>query len=202
MSTDSYSQDLYQSAQDSKELPAPGTVAQQHSEELIKLIKDEIESNNGAISFQRYMELALYAPGLGYYAAGSTKLGESGDFITAPEISPLFSQTLANAILPVLDNAKVILEVGAGRGRMAADILTFLQQQDKLPAEYWILELSADLAERQKQTIATTVPELINRVKWLDALPDHFSGDGIEANQRAIGTQGKQTSFTNPVCRR
>ncbi len=176
MSTDSYSHQLYQSANAAKELPAPGKLAQQHSEELISLIKKEIELNNGAISFQRYMELALYAPGLGYYAAGSTKLGESGDFITAPEISALFSQALAKAIVPALDESNIILEVGAGRGRMAADILLYLQQQNKLPDEYWILELSADLRERQKQTIAELVPELNDKVKWLDNLPQHFSG--------------------------
>lgn len=176
MSSDSYSQQLYQSSRDSQELPAPAEDAQQHSEELIMLIKNEIDQNDGAISFQRYMELTLYAPGLGYYAAGSAKLGEEGDFITAPEISPLFSQTLANAILPAFDSDQIILEVGAGRGRMAADILVYLQQQNKLPKEYWILELSADLRERQKVTIEATVPELVNRVKWLDTLPEKFSG--------------------------
>lgn len=172
----SYEEQLYQSSRDSKDLPVPGDLAQQHSEQLIGLIKNEIDNNDGAISFQRYMELALYAPGLGYYAAGSNKLGEEGDFITAPEISTLFSQALANAIIPALDNASVILEVGAGRGRMAADILVFLQQQNKLPEEYWILELSADLRERQKNTIEETAPELLDKVKWLNLLPDNFSG--------------------------
>ena len=176
MSPDSYSQQLYQSSRDSQELPTPGEEAQQHSEELIMLIKNEIDQNDGAISFQRYMELVLYAPGLGYYAAGSAKLGEEGDFVTAPEISSLFSQALANAIIPALDSDQIILEVGAGRGRMAVDILVYLQQQNKLPKEYWILELSADLRERQKVTIEATVPELINKVKWLDTLPEQFSG--------------------------
>lgn len=176
MSSDSYSEQLYQSARDSKNLPQPSDLAQQHSETLISLIKSEIEQKGGAISFQRYMELALYAPALGYYAAGSAKLGEEGDFITAPEISPLFSQALANAILPALDSDQIILEVGAGRGRMAADILIYLKQQNKLPKEYWILELSADLRERQKVTIEATAPDLINKVKWLDVLPEQFSG--------------------------
>ena len=176
MSSDSYSEQLYQSARDSKNLPQPSDLAQQHSESLISLIKSEIEQKGGAISFQRYMELALYAPALGYYAAGSAKLGEEGDFITAPEISPLFSQALANAILPALDSDQIILEVGAGRGRMAADILIYLKQQNKLPKEYWILELSADLRERQKVTIEATAPDLINKVKWLDVLPEQFSG--------------------------
>lgn len=176
----SYAEQLYQSSRDTKDLPVPGDLAQQHSEKLIALIKDEIDKNKGAISFQRYMELVLYAPGLGYYAAGSNKLGEEGDFITAPEISPLFSQSLAKAILPALDlkldQDQIILEVGAGRGRMAADILIYLKQQNKLPKEYWILELSADLRERQRSTIKDVVPELIDRVKWLDSLPENFSG--------------------------
>ncbi len=180
MSSNSYSEKLYQSANDSKDLPVPGDYAQQHSEKLITLIKTEIDNSDGAISFQRYMELALYAPGLGYYTAGSTKLGEEGDFITAPEISPLFSQALANSILPVLEleleHEQIILEVGAGRGRMAADILDYLKQQNKLPKEYWILELSADLRERQKNTIKETVPDLVDKVKWLDTLPEEFSG--------------------------
>ena len=176
MSPESYSEQLYQSARDSKDLPIPGELAQQHSENLIELIKAEIEKNEGAISFQRYMELVLYAPGLGYYTAGSSKLGEEGDFVTAPEISPLFSQSLANSILPVIEADQIILEVGAGRGRMAADILVFLKQKNKLPKEYWILELSADLRQRQKQTVKETVPDLIGRVKWLDELPDKFSG--------------------------
>ena len=176
MPSDTYSNQLYQSARDSQELPAPGDVAQQHSEKLITLIKNEIAQNNGAISFQRYMEHALYAPGLGYYAAGSEKLGEEGDFVTAPEISLLFSQTLANAVLPALNSDQIILEVGAGRGRMAADILVYLKQKNKLPKEYWILELSADLRERQKQIIAETIPEFLENVKWLDELPEQFSG--------------------------
>ena len=176
MSSNSFSEKLYQSARDSKDLPAPGVLAQRHSEKLITLIKSEIDKNNGAISFSRYMELALYAPGLGYYAAGSAKFGEEGDFITAPEISPLFSQALANAILPALNEEDIILEVGAGRGRMAADILVYLKQQNKLPREYWILELSADLRQRQRTTIEETIPELLEKVRWLDELPENFSG--------------------------
>lgn len=176
MSSDSYNQQLYQSARETKELPVPEEVAQHHSEKLIALIKSEIEKNDGAISFQRYMGLALYAPGLGYYAAGSAKLGEEGDFITAPEISALFSQALANAILPAFEKDQIIFEVGAGRGRMAADILVYLKQKNKLPKEYWILELSADLRERQKQTITEIIPDFVENVKWLDELPNAFSG--------------------------
>lgn len=174
----SYSEQLYRSSVAAKELPLPDDDAVRHSERLIDSIKNEIEKNEGLISFQRYMELALYAPGLGYYAAGSAKLGEEGDFVTAPEISSLFSHALAKAILPVLklDSEQVILEVGAGRGRMAADILLFLKKENQLPKEYWILELSADLRERQQQTIESLAPDLIDKVKWLDELPESFSG--------------------------
>ena len=176
MASESNSYQLYQSAHESKELPVPGADAQAHSEQLIDLIKNEISHNEDAISFQRFMELALYAPGLGYYAAGSTKLGKDGDFITAPEISSLFSQAIANAILPVINQVHTVLEVGAGSGRMAADILLFLEKKESLPEEYWILELSADLRTRQRETIEQRAPQLLDRVKWLDSLPSHFSG--------------------------
>ena len=171
-----FTEQLYQSGKETKELPVPPDFAQEHSKKLIAAIKNEIEKHDGAISFRRYMEMVLYEPGLGYYAAGSEKLGEQGDFVTAPEISPLFSHALANAIMPALDKDAVILEVGAGRGRMAADILVYLQQQNKLPDEYWILELSADLRERQQKTIREALPEFIEKVKWLDSLPAQFSG--------------------------
>lgn len=176
MSSDSYQNKLYQSSKVAMALPAPSDFAQNHSEALIDLIRNEINNNQGVISFQRYMKLALYAPGLGYYAAGSAKLGEEGDFVTAPEISSLFSQALARSILPALKTGDVILEVGAGRGCMAADILLYLQAENKLPKEYWILELSADLQEKQKQTIKESVPDLFSRVKWLSELPNEFSG--------------------------
>jgi len=139
MSSDSYTNQLYQSARDSLSLPVPTDIAQQHSEALISLIKSEIDNSvDGEISFRHYMELALYAPGFGYYVAGSAKLGEEGDFVTAPEISSFFSQALASSILPAIDSEQVILEVGAGRGRMAADILNFLKKNViKLLIIYW-----------------------------------------------------------------
>ncbi|MDH5395701.1 MAG: SAM-dependent methyltransferase [Gammaproteobacteria bacterium] len=176
MPSNSYTQQLYQSVREAKDLPLPDDVAQQHSQELIRFIKQEMDNHQGAISFRRYMEIVLYAPGLGYYAAGSAKLGEAGDFITAPEISTLFSFSLANAIMPALCSQDIILEVGAGRGRMAADMMLFLQSKNALPKEYWILELSADLRERQKETISNAVPDLIGRVKWLETLPENFNG--------------------------
>lgn len=174
MTSESTSQ-LYQAVRESKQLPLPESQAQQHSEKLIDLIKKEIADAHGAIPFKRYMELALHAPGLGYYAAGSIKLGKEGDFITAPEISPLFSYAVANTLIPILTQVHIVLEVGAGSGRMAADILKFLAVKEALPTEYWILELSADLRERQRETIEKEIPQFINKVKWLDSLPEQFS---------------------------
>lgn len=145
---------------------------QVHSERLSALICDEIAANGGQITFARYMGLALYAPGLGYYSAGSHKLGEAGDFVTAPELSPLFSRCVARQCEQVLAHmgGGDILEVGAGSGVMAADVLAELETRDCLPGCYFILEVSADLRQRQQQTVAARVPHLAGRVYWLDAL--------------------------------
>jgi SAM-dependent MidA family methyltransferase len=158
----------------------PGLTADErvHSERLVHRIRDAIDANAGWISFERYMEMALYEPGLGYYSAGATKLGSSGDFVTAPEISALFSRCLATQcaeILPRIADGQ-ILELGAGSGVMASDVLTELDRQDCLPARYLILEVSADLRERQRQTLAALSPALAARVQWLEAWPEHFRG--------------------------
>jgi len=154
-------------------LPAPGAAAQAHSDRLCALIRDEIAACGGQISFARYMALALYAPGLGYYSAGSYKLGEAGDFVTAPELSPLFSRCVARQCQQVLTDlgGGDILEVGAGSGVMAADVLAELESLDCLPEHYFILEVSADLRQRQQETVAERVPHLAGRVHWIDALP-------------------------------
>ncbi len=145
-----------------------------HSERLTRRIRDVIEAQGGWISFERFMELALYEPGLGYYSAGSTKLGEAGDFITAPEISPLFSRCLAAQCIEVFDRlgGGDILEFGAGSGTMASDVLAELAAQNRLPGRYYILEVSADLRERQRATLQQRVPQLLERVEWLDRLPE------------------------------
>ena len=145
-----------------------------HSERLTRRIRDVIEAQGGWISFERFMELALYEPGLGYYSAGSTKLGEAGDFITAPEISPLFSRCLAAQCIEVFDRlgGGDILEFGAGSGTMASDVLAELAARNRLPGRYYILEVSADLRERQRATLQQRVPQLLDRVEWLDRLPE------------------------------
>jgi SAM-dependent MidA family methyltransferase len=123
------------------------------------------------------MELALYAHGLGYYSAGSHKFGAAGDFITAPEITPLFGATLARQIAELLpQTAGVIYEFGAGSGRLAVDLLRELETIGSLPARYIIIDLSPDLIERQRITLHTELPHLAARIEWLDTLPDTLDG--------------------------
>lgn len=158
-------------------LPLPGTWAAQHSAQLTAAIRHDISSQGGWISFARYMELALYAPGLGYYTAGAHKLGEAGDFITAPELSPLFGRTLARQVARIIDSsASAVLELGAGSGKLAADILAELEQMGNLPERYLILEVSADLRARQQALLQQRLPHLLGLIYWLDALPESFSG--------------------------
>jgi SAM-dependent MidA family methyltransferase len=135
---------------------------------------DAVADAGGALPFDRYMDLALYAPGLGYYVNGSRKLGEAGDFVTAPEVSPLFGRCLAGQVaecLQRLDGA-VVIEFGAGTGRMAADVLLELQRLDQLPTRYLIMEVSPSLRAVQYETLERTVPRLLRHVEWLDRLPD------------------------------
>ena len=158
-------------------LPEPSVEARAHSERVADHIRAEIAAGGGWIGFARYMELALYAPGLGYYSAGARKLGPDGDFVTAPEISPLFGQTLARQVKQVLDAGfDEVLEVGAGSGALAATLLEELERSGAAPRNYLILELSADLRERSRDTLAARVPHLLERVAWLNRLPPSFSG--------------------------
>jgi SAM-dependent MidA family methyltransferase len=150
----------------------------QHTERLRKAMTSEIAAAGGWISFERYMELALYAPGLGYYSAGARKLGAGGDFTTAPEVSSLFGACVAKQCAEVLSefDHRNVLEVGAGTGRLAVDILSRLEGLGSLPAHYFILEVSGDLRERQRSLLSTALPHLIDRVRWLDVLPAPFDG--------------------------
>lgn len=147
-------------------------------------IRAFIREQGGVIGFDAFMRLALYAPGLGYYSAGATKLGPAGDFVTAPEVSSLFSRCLARQAADVLaETGGGILELGAGSGRMAADVLTELAEMDRLPDSYRILEVSADLAERQRARIARLPVELARRVRWLDAWPERPMRGVVLANE-------------------
>jgi SAM-dependent MidA family methyltransferase len=154
-------------------LPSPSPDALAHGRALAEYIRQAIEQAGGALSFAEYMRLALYAPGLGYYSAGARKFGEHGDFVTAPELSPLFSYCLARQAAQVLEElgGGEILEFGAGSGGMAADILAELERLDCLPTRYFILELSADLRARQQDLLQARLPHLRDRVTWLDELP-------------------------------
>lgn len=134
-------------------------------------VTDQIDTQ-GFLPFDRFMDLVLHAPGLGYYAAGAAKFGAGGDFVTAPELSPLFGHCLAQQIAELIDlGCTRIIELGAGTGRMAAAILAELERLDRLPARYDIVELSADLRERQAATMHACAPQLLQVVGWLDELP-------------------------------
>jgi SAM-dependent MidA family methyltransferase len=160
-------------------LPQPSADAQAASNALVQRIAAEIRAggSDGWLSFARYMGLALYTPGLGYYAGGSRKFGAEGDFLTAPELTPLFGQALARQVAQVMKaSAAVVLEAGAGSGKLAADLLLALDALGCAPEHYQILELSGELQARQRETIQQNVPALFNRVEWLDTLPEKFSG--------------------------
>jgi SAM-dependent MidA family methyltransferase len=163
-------------------LPEPSADAQSASRALSARIAARIKETGGWLSFADYMDMALHLPGLGYYAGGTHKFGAGGDFITAPELTPLFGQTLARQVAQILaatavpQTPNLLLEVGAGSGKLAADLLGALETLDALPARYQILELSGELCARQRQTLEAAVPHLADRVDWLDALPEQFAG--------------------------
>jgi SAM-dependent MidA family methyltransferase len=154
------------------QLPEPSFDAQAASRSLQTLIANDIRHNSGWISFARYMELALYAPGLGYYSGGSAKLGKDGDFTTAPEITPLFGQSIAQVAAGLMkQSAPQIMEFGAGTGKLAADILTELKDAGVPLHRYLIVEVSGELRARQEKTLRG-----FPQVRWLDRFPHAFSG--------------------------
>lgn len=159
-------------------LSIPDPIAKQHSERLCARIRQDIIESGGAIPFARFMELALYAPGLGYYMAGQQRFGKQGDFVTAPLISPLFARTVAvqcKQVLSQLPNGS-ILEIGAGSGNFASDLLSALKQDNGLPDYYFILEVSADLRKRQQVLLKQAHPDWFDHIIWLDQLPKDFVG--------------------------
>lgn len=159
-------------------LPPASDIALAHSHTLQKVIQTEIQAAEGWIPFAQYMNLALYAPGLGYYSGGSAKFGGAGDFVTAPEISSLFGRTLARQIIQVFELTKVanILEFGAGSGKLALDLLLELEKSDHLPEKYFILEVSAELRRRQQCLFNERAPHLAPLLEWLEQLPSQFNG--------------------------
>jgi SAM-dependent MidA family methyltransferase len=165
-------------------LPSPSDEERAHSARVVAHLVHEIAEAQGWISFADYMNAALYAPGLGYYAAGARKFAAGGDFTTAPELTPLFARTLAVQLAQVLAMVAggEIIELGPGSGRLASELLSTLAQQSALPARYSLLEVSAELRERQREYLAAHAGEWLSRLRWIDALPERWSG-AVLANE-------------------
>jgi SAM-dependent MidA family methyltransferase len=158
-------------------LPEPSADAQTHSNRVRYAIVARIAAAGGWIPLADYIQAALYAPGLGYYVAGARKFGKDGDFVTAPELSPLFGGALAAPVAQVLRlTGGDVIELGAGSGALAADLLDALAEQNGLPDRYLILEPGAELRERQRARVTQCVPGALERVHWIDALPASWRG--------------------------
>jgi SAM-dependent MidA family methyltransferase len=171
-------------------LPEPDDEAKQRSRLLVQCVKSACDANSGWINFSEFMNITLYQPNLGYYTGGLQKFGAKGDFITAPEVSPLFGQCIALQLADILNNFQAkshqktyVLEFGAGSGLLALDVLQQLESLDALPDKYLIVELSAELKQRQQKTIKDKSIKLFERVKWLDHLPDDLSNVVVIANE-------------------
>ncbi len=181
-------------------LPTPSRDAQKHSLQLQALIQQAIKKAGGWIDFAQFMQLALYAPQLGYYSAGNQKFGTGGDFVTAPEISALFGQTLAQQVAQILALSRgSIMELGAGTGRLAVHLLHALEHLDCLPDQYYILDVSDHLRQVQLEYLQEKLsPQLLRRVVWLNQLPETFTGvvlgnevlDAIPVHMVHTKTQG------------
>jgi len=167
-------------------LPEPGEEAKSRSHQVMQCLRDVCHAAGGWIPFSQYMEIALYQPGIGYYTGGLQKFGAKGDFITAPEVSPLFGQCLAkqiSEILQGLNNQASVLEFGAGSGILAVDILLELERLNVLPEQYLIVELSAELRLRQQEKIKQDAPHLFSRVQWLSELVTDLGDVVVIANE-------------------
>ncbi len=177
-------------------LPPLTPPERRHSEALAGLIRTELSAAGGWLSFERFMDLALYAPGLGYYSAGSVKIGPGGDFITAPEVSALFSRCVARQCAEVLRaTGGEILELGAGTGSLAAALLSELAVLGVLPQRYAILEVSADLATRQRERLARLPQTLRERIVWLERLPERALRGLVLANEVADALPCRRVSW-------
>ena len=156
-----------------------------HSLLVREQLIQHINTRDGWISFEEFIDFVMYKPGLGYYSAGAEKIGHSGDFTTAPEISKLFGMALANQITPILDHyqSPSIIEIGAGTGKLAFDIMTQLNDYQVNFDRYYILELSADLKQRQQSMLSHLPTKTLNKIVWLDSIPMDSIDGVIIANE-------------------
>ena len=162
-------------------LTQPSLLEREHSARLSQQIHDSIRSGVGWIGFDHFMEQALYAPGLGYYAAGKNKIGDDGDFVTAPTLGSQFARCLANQFAEILEylpasSTSTIVEFGAGTGQLMLDVLDALELQDSLPCRYLVIETSADLQQRQQQAVNRHQPKYQEIIVWSEQLPEQVSG--------------------------
>ena len=168
-----------------QDLPTPDDASLNHSSIVLEELTKKINTNQGWINFADFMQFILYEPGLGYYSSGTRKIGVGGDFTTAPEISNLFGRCLANCVIKILKSCpkQMILEIGGGSGQLAFDILTQLDNRGFVPDQYYILEISADLKDRQQRFLAKLPNNLLEKVIWLDSLPENLITGVILGNE-------------------
>jgi SAM-dependent MidA family methyltransferase len=166
-------------------LPPLSGDEQAHAKHVLDALIARIAASGGWIAFSDFMQFALYEPGLGYYSAGARKFGVDGDFITAPELTPLYARCIARQIAEVFEQARgrEILEFGAGSGALAVDLMQALAELDAAPERYSIVEVSADLRERQRDRVNAGLGSLGHRVRWLDAMPTQSLRGTIIANE-------------------
>jgi len=169
-----------------------------HGAVVLEAVRDAIATHGGWLSFDDYLRIVLYAPGLGYYSAGSVKFGRGGDFVTAPELSGLFGRCVARQCAEILQlTGGDVLELGAGTGALAASVLAALYALEALPRNYFILEVSADLRTRQEQRFASLPQALRARLRWLDRLPAAPMAGVILANEVADALPFKRFTVTS-----
>jgi SAM-dependent MidA family methyltransferase len=166
-------------------MPALDAAQIAHGHAVLEALRARIAGRGGCIGFDEYLQWVMYEPGLGYYSAGAAKFGAAGDFVTAPELSPLFGACVARACAPLLAGGGELLELGAGSGALAESVLRRLAELNALPSRYGILEVSADLRERQRTRLDALPPDLRARLHWLDALPTQPLRGVLIANEVA-----------------
>jgi len=180
-------------------LPLPAADARAVSDALLEKLHSWIEQEGGCISFDGFMAAALYEPGLGYYSNGLMPFGEQGDFVTAPESGKLFGRCLARCIASALEQLEqgVVMELGAGSGVLAVDLLGELEKLDALPERYYILERSAAMRALQERRLNRQAPEFMRRVEWLDALPEDPISGVVFGNEVADALPVKRFRWHN-----